>query len=182
MDFSSVDRDTLCFFKLLVDKTIPPSEGNSFLLTILKYIDAIARIAFPSAFFYRQCSFFSPPEFPSRRAKFRRDCENASGIPSAFLFVSPFLPSALSSFFFYAVHDSPFRDSRGVASAKTKRIPSRNKETSPGVKRLDRSLFFARHLLCDSVSLCSFPFLLMERKPIRIGESFDGFIVQDIYL
>lgn len=90
-------------------------------------------------YFFAVLFIFQFLQFPSRRAKFRRGCESASGIPPAFLFVSFFLslpPSFPSSFFRAAILFFATLE----ASAKTKRIPSRNKETSLGVKRLDRSL------------------------------------------
>lgn len=99
---------------------------------------------------FRFLLIFQFLQFPSRRAKFRRDCESASGIPPAFLFVSLSLsPSLLLSLL-------PFLGPRFSFSRLSRR--RRKQSGFPRVIKRLRSAqkgltirFFARHLLSDSV-------------------------------
>jgi len=88
------------------------------ILSCIEHTDMISASCLSRYFFFAVpfSAHFSVLQFPSRRAKFRRDCDSASGIPPRISF--RFSPLFLSSSSFSGIRDSLFRDSRGVGENK----------------------------------------------------------------
>lgn len=137
-------------------------NGSSFLPLNTQWHDnaesSLFRFLFTGSPSFPVLIFQSTSFFGDARSSVPRLCESASNIPPAFLFalVPFFFPHGVHAILLCAIPE---------ASVKTKRIPSRNKETLADVKRrLDRSASCwspSAFSLSFCLSLCAFQISLV---------------------